>query len=147
MAAASRPQCQALGVSQPSLAQESLGTKSLHQSLKEISLIPRFLPRSSRELCRLVETGPARPAQLWSLPMLLAFWKMFCMAEILSLSWMSKTWNCSGQGQRVTGSQAAPVSDILSDHPTCECPPGPSPWHVDHPSTPPPTALPHTMYP
>lgn len=36
--------------------------------------------------------------------MVLVFWKMFCMAEILSLSWMLKTWNWSGQGQR---SQAA----------------------------------------
>lgn len=65
----------------------SQGTKSLcHQ------------PRPKAEpgpCCR----GPRRPAQQSSRPSVLVFWKMVCMADTRSSSWMWKTWNCGQTGQ------------------------------------------------
>lgn len=81
-----------------SLEQESLGTKSLYQSLKETSLIPQKFQtfQGALQVGRDWVSQPSS-AQLFSLPMVLVFWKMFCMAEILSLSWMLKTWNLSSR--------------------------------------------------
>lgn len=47
------------------------------------------------------------PTQLSSPPRVLVFRNMLCMAEIRSLSWMWKTWNCGwGRGEgRTEGSQ------------------------------------------
>lgn len=69
--------------------------------------------------------------------MALVFWKMFCMADILSLSWMLKTWNCSGKGQRITDNQATPAPNILYDHSTLQ---------VDHPTAASNSSSSHNVY-
>lgn len=47
---------------------------------------------------------PGGPAQLSWPPRVLVFWKMLCIAEMRSLSWMLRTWNyrqgCRGEGLR-----------------------------------------------
>lgn len=65
----------------------SLGTKSL-----------RHHPRPEAKpgpCCR----GPRRPTQQSSRPSVLVFWKILCMADTRSSSWMWKTWNCRQTGQ------------------------------------------------
>lgn len=48
-------------------------------------------------------------AQLSSPPRVLVFWNMLCMAEIRSVSWMLKTWNCRwGREQGVTETSGSP---------------------------------------
>lgn len=54
-------------------------------------------PRVPGTLEGVAEIGQLSPTQLSSLPKVLVFWKMFCMAEMRSLSWMLKTWNLSSR--------------------------------------------------